>query len=146
MTGARRYSPLAFYAQSKLANVLFGLELDRRLRAAGIPVRSLLAHPGFSATNLQTSGPTGLYKWVGMLGNRFVAQDVEMGVLPELYAATARQAESGQFIGPDGPSEDKGYPTVVKPSASAQDLETAERLWDLSEEMTDVSYQEFFHR
>ena len=60
LTGARKYSPIAFYAQSKFANVLFGLELDRRLRAAGRPVRSLLAHPGYAATNLQTSGPTGL--------------------------------------------------------------------------------------
>ena len=76
LTGARSYSPMAFYAQSKFANVLFGLELDRRLRAAGRPLRSLLSHPGYTATNLQTSGPVGLAKTLGAIGNRLVAQSV----------------------------------------------------------------------
>jgi NAD(P)-dependent dehydrogenase (short-subunit alcohol dehydrogenase family) len=140
LTGARQYSRIAFYAQSKFANVLFGLELDRRLRAAGSPVRSLLTHPGYSATNLQTSGPTGLLNLLGRIGNRFFAQDVEMGALTQLYAATDPDAESGQFIGPDGPSENKGHPTVVRPVASAEDPTTATRLWELSEELTGVRY------
>jgi NAD(P)-dependent dehydrogenase (short-subunit alcohol dehydrogenase family) len=140
LTGARKYSPIAYYAQSKFANVLFGLELDRRLRAAGSPVRSLLAHPGYSATNLQTSGPTGLLNLLGRLGNRLFAQDVEMGALPQLYAATDPNAEAGQFIGPDGPSENKGHPTVVRPVASAEDPATAKRLWEISEELTRVRY------
>jgi NAD(P)-dependent dehydrogenase (short-subunit alcohol dehydrogenase family) len=140
LTGARKYSPTAFYAQSKFANVLFGLELARRLRAAGSSMRSLLAHPGFAATNLQTSGPTGLLNLLGRLGNRLLAQDVEMGALPQLYAATDPDAESGQFIGPDGPFENKGYPTTVRPVASAEDPATARRLWKLSEELTGVRY------
>ncbi len=140
LTGAGRYSPTAFYAQSKFANVLFGLELDRRLRAAGSPIKSLLAHPGYAATSLQTSGPTGLLKLFGEMGNRFVAQSSAMGALPELFAATGPGAESGQFIGPDGRGEMKGHPTVVRPVASAEDPATARRLWELSEELTGVRY------
>src|SRR5690606_38654300 len=115
LTGARRYSPRAFYAQSKLANVLFGLELHRRLQAAGERMRSLLAHPGYAATNLQTSGPTGLMRVMGRLGNRLLAQDAATGALPQLYAATDPAATSGQLIGPGGWWELRGHPTVVRP-------------------------------
>lgn len=140
LTGERGYSPRAFYAQSKYANILFGIELDRRLRASGAQVRSLLAHPGYSNTNLQSTGPTGLLKQILKLGNRFLAQDVTMGALNQLYAATDPHAESGQFIGPDGRGELKGYPTIVQPVESAKDPKTARRLWDLSEQLTGVSY------
>ena len=138
LTGERRYSPTRYYAQSKFANVLFGLELDRRLRASGSPVRSLLAHPGYSATNLQTTGPTGVLNGFLRIGNRFFAQDVDQGVLPQLYAAVEPAAESGQFIGPDGRGESRGYPTMVRPVASATDPALARRLWDLSEQLTAV--------
>ena len=141
LTGTASYSPSAFYAQSKFANILFGLELDRRLRAAGSPIRSLLAHPGYSATNLQTSGPTGLAKFFSAtIGNRLLAQSASMGALPELFAATDPAAESGQYIGPDGRNEMKGHPTVVRPVASAEDPATARRLWELSEELTGVRF------
>ncbi len=140
LTGVKSYSPASFYAQSKFANVLFGLEFDRRLRASHSPLRSVLAHPGYSATNLQTSGPTGLMKFVGRIGNVLMAQSVGMGVLPELYAATDPDAQGGQFIGPDGRGESKGYPTEVQPVQSATDLTTAARLWDLSEELTGVQF------
>lgn len=138
LDGAKTYGRIAFYAQSKFANVLFALELDRRLRAAGLPLRSLLAHPGYAATNLQTSGPTGLLNLFMRIGNRFMAQSMEMGALPQLYAATAPQAESGQFIGPDGRNEMKGYPTLVQPIATARDPEVAAKLWTLSEQLTGV--------
>lgn len=140
LTGAKSYSAVDFYAQSKFANVLFGLELDRRLRAVGSPVRSLLAHPGYSATNLQTTGPTGLMRFMGRIGNVVMAQSVQMGALPELYAATAPDAEGGQFFGPDGRGETRGHPTVVEPVHSATDLATARRLWDVSEELTGVTF------
>jgi NAD(P)-dependent dehydrogenase (short-subunit alcohol dehydrogenase family) len=141
LTGVAGYSPSSFYAQSKFANVLFGLELDRRLRAADSPIRSLIAHPGYSATNLQTSGPTGLAKFFGStIGNRLLAQSAAMGALPELFAATDPAAQSGQFIGPDGRNEMKGNPTVVRPVASAEDPATARRLWELSEELTGVRF------
>lgn len=140
LTGEHSYSPIDFYAQSKFANVLFGLELDRRLRAAGSPIRSVLAHPGYSATNLQTAGPTGLMKLMGRIGNVVLAQSAEMGALPELYGATSPDAQGGQFFGPDGRGESKGHPTVVQPIPSATVVETARRLWDVSEELTGVRY------
>jgi NAD(P)-dependent dehydrogenase (short-subunit alcohol dehydrogenase family) len=140
LTGAQKYARVQFYDQSKFANVLFALELDRRLRAAGSPVRSLLAHPGVTATNLQTSGPTGLIRLGGAIVHRLFAQDVEKGVLPQLYAATAPDAQSGQFYGPDGWRELRGYPTTVRPDPAAEDPGTARRLWQLSEELTGVSY------
>jgi NAD(P)-dependent dehydrogenase (short-subunit alcohol dehydrogenase family) len=141
LTGARKYARWAFYAQSKFANTVFGLELDRRLRAGGMPVKSILAHPGYSATNLQTSGPTGLLNLMMRIGNRFIAQDVEIGVLSQLYAATDPNAEGGQFIGPDGRGEASGYPTIVQPIDAARVLETAQRLWQISEELTGVRFE-----
>jgi NAD(P)-dependent dehydrogenase (short-subunit alcohol dehydrogenase family) len=140
LAGVGRYSPGPFYGQSKLANVLFGLEFDRRLRAAASPVRSLLAHPGFSATNLQTSGPTGVRNLLGRLGNLVVAQHAEMGALPQLYAATEPDARSGQFIGPAGFGGLRGHPVVVRPGRPARDPATARRLWEVSEELTGVRY------
>ena len=140
LDGARGYSPTRYYSQSKFANVLFGLELDRRLRAAGSPVRSLLAHPGYSATNLQTSGPTGVMKAFMRIGNAVVAQSAAQGALNQLYAAVDPRAESGQFIGPDGFGESRGRPTVVQPVAAAKDPADAQRLWTLSEQLTGVQF------
>jgi NAD(P)-dependent dehydrogenase (short-subunit alcohol dehydrogenase family) len=140
ISGARKYAPMEYYGQSKFANVLFALELDRRLRAAGSPVRSVLAHPGYTATNLQTTGPTGLFRLFGSIGNRLVAQGVEMGSLPQLYAATAPDVDSGQFFGPRGWRELRGHPAAVRPDPAAEDPEAARRLWRLSEELTGVRY------
>jgi len=120
LTGQQAYSPTKYYAQSKFANVLFGLELDRRLRAVGSPVRSLLAHPGYSETNLQTSGPTGMAKQIMRLGNKILAQSAQMGALNQLYAAVAPDAQSGGFYGPSRLAESRGYPTEVQPIASAR--------------------------
>ncbi|MFJ4567895.1 oxidoreductase [Streptomyces caelestis] len=140
LNGERSYSPRAFYAQSKYANVLFGLELGRRLCSQGSLVRSLLAHPGYSATNLQSTGPTGILNAILKVTNRLIAQDVEKGALNQLYAAVQPQVQSGQFIGPDGRNESKGYPTLVQPAEPAKNLGTARRLWDLSERLTGVRY------
>src|ERR1019366_4509381 len=141
LTGERSYSPRAFYQQSKFANVLFGLELDRRVRAAGISVRSVLAHPGYSTTNLQSNGPTGLMKQLMKVSNRLFAQSAQRGALNELFAAVDPAAESGRFYGPGGVGEMRGYPTEVQPIASARNEETARRLWGLSEELTGVTWQ-----
>jgi NAD(P)-dependent dehydrogenase (short-subunit alcohol dehydrogenase family) len=138
LQGERRYFRWRAYAQSKLANLLFALELDRRLRAAGSSVKSLAAHPGYAHTNLQTSGPPRLDAILMAPINRFYAQSDEMGALPTLYAATAPGLEGGAFIGPDGIGEGRGYPTRVSPSAAARDEETARRLWEVSEELTGV--------
>jgi NAD(P)-dependent dehydrogenase (short-subunit alcohol dehydrogenase family) len=134
------YSASGAYAQSKFANVLFGLELDRRVRDAGLPLASLLAHPGYAATNLQTSGPTGLTAVLGRLGNQILAQSAVVGALPQLYAATAAEARSGEFIGPRGFAEMRGNPKVVQPVASATDPELARRFWALSESLTGVTF------
>ncbi len=136
--GEQNYSRTGYYAQSKLANVVFALELHRRLRSNGIGIASVLAHPGYAATNLQSTGPRGVGKLVMKVTNRLMAQDAAMGALPQIYAATGADVESGQFYGPDGRGESKGFPTVVEPLDEARDRELAKRLWDISEEMTGV--------
>lgn len=141
LDGTRSYSPTKYYSQSKFANVLFALELDRRLRAAGSPVRSVLAHPGYSATNLQTSGPTGVMKVFMRIGNAVMAQPAARGALNQLYAAVDPRAEGGQFIGPDGVGEHRGWPTVVQPVETAKDPADAQRLWTLSEQLTGVHFE-----
>jgi NAD(P)-dependent dehydrogenase (short-subunit alcohol dehydrogenase family) len=137
--GEHGYGRTKYYAQSKLANVVFAIELNKRLRAAGITaIRSVLAHPGYSATNLQSSGPTGVSKLLMKASNRLMAQDAEMGALPQLYAATGVDVDGGQFWGPDGRGESKGFPTLVEPLDDARDRELGKRLWDVSEELTGV--------
>jgi NAD(P)-dependent dehydrogenase (short-subunit alcohol dehydrogenase family) len=138
LSGDRRYFRWRAYGQSKLANLLFALELDRRLRAAGSTVRSLAAHPGYSATNLQSAAAPLVDRLVMQLSNAVVAQSDEMGALPTLYAATEPGIEGGTYVGPDGPGEHRGHPKVVKPSSAARDVGTARRLWQVSEELTGV--------
>ncbi|GFG53757.1 oxidoreductase [Mycolicibacterium agri] len=140
LDGAVAYSPRAFYQQSKFANAVFGLELHRRLHEAGKRTASLLAHPGYSATNLQSSGPTGITKQFMRITNRILAQDPRRGVLPQLFAATGPTARGGDVIGPDGPLESRGYPTRVSAVAAAHDPHTAAELWSLSERLTSVTY------
>ncbi|OLR95558.1 oxidoreductase [Actinokineospora bangkokensis] len=140
LDGTGNYDRAKFYAQSKLANVVFALELHRRLRAAGAGIASVLAHPGYAATNLQSNGPTGVAKLALKVTNRFLAQDAAMGALPQLYAAAHPDVESGQMIGPDGRREQKGHPKVVYPLEAARDRELAQRLWEVSEELTKVEF------
>ncbi|MFE0043349.1 oxidoreductase [Streptomyces albireticuli] len=141
LTGERGYSPMGFYNQSKFANAVFGHELHLRLTRAGSPVRSVLAHPGYTATNLQTSAPTGLWRVVfGRIGNPLFAQTPAEGALPQLYAATAPDAEGGRFFGPDGTAELRGAPTRVELAPAAADRETGRRLWELSERLTGVRF------
>ncbi|WP_406136180.1 oxidoreductase [Streptomyces sp. NBC_01089] len=140
VSGERKYSPMAYYNQSKLANAVFGWELHQRLTAAGSPVRSVLAHPGYTSTNLQTSSPVGMVK---LLFGRILlplAQSPDQGALSQLYAATAPSAAGGQFIGPDGMAELRGAPKVVELAPRAADAETGRRLWELSEKLTAVRF------
>jgi NAD(P)-dependent dehydrogenase (short-subunit alcohol dehydrogenase family) len=140
LSGERKYSPMGYYNQSKLANAVFGWELHKRLTEAGSPVRSLLAHPGYTSTNLQTSSPVGMVK---LLFGRLLlplAQSPDQGALPQLYAATAANVEGGQFIGPDGMAELRGAPKQVALAPRASDAETCRRLWELSEELTSVRF------
>jgi NAD(P)-dependent dehydrogenase (short-subunit alcohol dehydrogenase family) len=136
LNGDRNYFRWNAYGQSKLANLLFALELDRRLRAAGSTVKSVAAHPGYAATNLQSAAAPMVDRLVMKLGNLVIAQSDEMGALPVLYAATAPGLEGGAYIGPDGPGEQRGHPKLVRPNRAARDEDTARRLWDVSEELT----------
>ena len=140
LQGERAYSPRSAYQQSKLANAAFGIELDRRLRAAGSPVISVLAHPGYSDTNLQSTGPTGPAKALMRISNRVVAQSPERGALPTLYAATAPDIQGGAYYGPDGFQELRGHPTRVEAIPAAHDAEAGRRLWEVSEQLTGVRY------
>ncbi len=134
------YSPRGAYQRSKLANAVFAIELDRRLRAAESPAISVFAHPGYAATNLQSSGPTGLAKAAMAISNRLVAQRPERGALPILYASTASSVQGGDYYGPDGPGEMRGFPKKVKAIDDAYDPELGARLWSVSEELTGVRY------
>jgi NAD(P)-dependent dehydrogenase (short-subunit alcohol dehydrogenase family) len=134
----RRYSPYAAYAQSKLANLLFTLELQRRLESDGSPVRALAAHPGYAATNLQ--GHQGRLRNTMMAAaNRLFAQSDAQGALPTLHAAVV-DLPGGSYVGPDRLSEMRGHPTLVGRSAAASDPVLAGLLWDASEELTGVRY------
>ncbi|MGW0184565.1 oxidoreductase [Streptomyces sp. NPDC003362] len=133
------YNPQRAYAQSKLANLLFTLELQRRLTEAGSTVRALAAHPGYAATNLQSHAGNPLSRALMQLGNRLVAQDDRAGALPTLYAAVA-DLPGASYVGPDGLAEMRGAPTLVGRTAAASDPVAARRLWDVSEEMTGVTF------
>jgi len=140
LQGARRYRRWRAYGQSKLANLLFMLELDRRARAAGSPLVSVAAHPGYAATNLQFAAPP-LHERLAMRAlNVLVAQSAAQGALPTLYAATVPDLPGASYIGPDGRGEARGDPQVVGMSERAQDPETARRLWEVSETLTGVTY------
>ncbi|HWM62897.1 MAG TPA: oxidoreductase [Solirubrobacterales bacterium] len=144
LQGEHSYRRWRAYSQSKLANVLFALELDRRLRASGATVSSLAAHPGYAATNLQSAAAPAFDRAIMVMTNRLLAQSAEMGALPLLYAATRPNLDGGLFIGPDGFEEQRGYPKVTRPVRAGRDEETAKRLWSVSEELTGVEY-EFRH-
>lgn len=140
LQGERRYNNWRAYAQSKLANLLFAFELDRRAREAGVPLVSVAAHPGYAATNLQSAGPAGRLELLSMaIGNRVFAQSADMGALPQLYAATEPGLEGGSYVGPAGLMEQRGHPKLVKARPAAYDEDVARRLWELSEELTGVS-------
>jgi NAD(P)-dependent dehydrogenase (short-subunit alcohol dehydrogenase family) len=132
----RRYNRWTAYGQSKLANLMFALELDRRLRAAGSTIASYSAHPGYAATNLQSAAAPVADRLLMVVTNRLLAQSAEMGALPTLYAATKPDLEGGTFVGPDGLAEQRGHPQPVAPSSAARDQDVARRLWEVSEELT----------
>ena len=136
LNGERRYFRWNAYGQSKLANLLFALELDRRLRAQGSTVKSLAAHPGYTATNLQSAAAPFVDRMIMKVTNAAVGQSAEMGALPALYAATEPGLEGGTYVGPDGIAEQRGYPKVVRPNRAARDEQAARRLWEVSEEVT----------
>lgn len=133
------YDPRGAYGQSKLANLLFTLELQRRLTELGSAVRALAAHPGYAATNLQSHAASPVMRAFMKLGNRFMAQDDKTGALPSLYAAS-QDLPGASYVGPDGFGEMRGGPTLVGRSRPASDAAAARRLWTVSEELTGTRF------
>jgi NAD(P)-dependent dehydrogenase (short-subunit alcohol dehydrogenase family) len=132
----RKYNRVEAYGQSKLANLLFTYELQRRLKSAGVPTVALAAHPGFSDTELMRYLPDFIPSFVW----KVATQPADKGALPTLRAATDPGAQGGQYYGPDGIGEVKGSPKVVGSSAQSRDEDLQRRLWTLSEELTGVTF------
>ncbi|MFJ2759543.1 oxidoreductase [Nocardioides sp. NPDC087217] len=133
----RDYRTERAYGQSKISNLLFTLELQRRLEGTGL--RAYAAHPGYAATNLQSHTGNLVKHALMAIGNRVVAQSAEAGALPTLYAAS-QDLPSGSYVGPDGFGEYRGSPTLVGRTAVASDPELARKLWTESERLTGVSW------
>ncbi|MGW8670355.1 SDR family oxidoreductase [Streptomyces niveus] len=148
LQGERRYAPVRAYSSSKLANLLFALELDRRSTARGWRITSMAAHPGTTLTKLYASGPNlgrtrparnaALVERLARWG--LVVQSVDAGLLPPLYAATSPAAKSGRLYGPDGLGQLSGGPKELTVYRSARDETDAARLWEISEALTGVTY------
>ena len=135
----RDYQRWPAYGQSKLSNLLFTLELEKRLAEADSDVHAFAAHPGYASTNLQNRTENKLQNALMAVGNKVLAQSDAMGALPTLYAAT-QDLPGGSYVGPDGFQEQRGHPTLVGRSGRASDPAVAKRLWELSEELTGVSF------
>jgi NAD(P)-dependent dehydrogenase (short-subunit alcohol dehydrogenase family) len=130
----RPYKKMKAYGDSKIANLYFTYELQRKVDKAGLKILSVASHPGWTATELQRH--TGLFSFL----NNFFAQGLGMGTLPTLYAAVASDVKSGDYYGPDGWREMRGYPKKVQSNALSHDREIAARLWEVSERLTGVTY------
>jgi NAD(P)-dependent dehydrogenase (short-subunit alcohol dehydrogenase family) len=134
-----RYRPWQAYGQSKLANLLFCFELQRRADNAGSNLLSVAAHPGYAATNLQTGTASKVQDLAMGVLNKVVAQSAEAGALPTLFAAT-EPLPGAAYVGPSGPGEVRGSPKLVDASSAAKDAQTAAALWAVSEELTGVAF------
>jgi NAD(P)-dependent dehydrogenase (short-subunit alcohol dehydrogenase family) len=134
LNAERSYSRWLAYGESKVANLLFTYELQRRLEAAGADVIAVAAHPGWTATNLQ--GDARLIRFF----NPLFGMQPEQGALPTLYAATAPDVKGGSYYGPDGRNERRGYPTRLESNRLSHDQAVAKRLWEVSENLTGIVY------
>ena len=134
---SENYSPTRAYAQSKLANLLFAQELDRRLRSAGSPVKSIACHPGYSATRLQDTGPASALNFVYKILNPLMAQPAYNGAIPTVLAAAGNEAKSGGYYGPRRMGEARGPVGDAQIAKVARDTQAAERLWEMSELLVD---------
>ncbi len=144
LNGEKSYSKWPAYGQSKLANLLFTYELERWLRKHGKRSIAVVAHPGYSDTNLQGVGPkmesSSFGAFIMKLGGVLLAQSAEMGALPQIYAAIHPELTGGQYVGPDGLMEMSGFPRVVSSNAASRDEAVAARLWQVSEQLTKVAF------
>jgi hypothetical protein len=144
LMGEKKYSAWGAYGQSKLSNLLFIAEIERKLRAAGKKTIALAAHPGYAATNLQGVGPKMTNSSFGSMlmnvGNAIMAQPAAMGALPSLRAATDPGAKGGEYYGPDGFMQNSGYPVLVEGNLKSRSLPDAAKLWAASEQLTHLSF------
>ncbi|MFW9928826.1 MAG: oxidoreductase [Candidatus Thorarchaeota archaeon] len=143
----RKYDRTKSYSQSKLANLLFAYELDRKFKENNITAISVASHPGYAATNLQSSGlslDTGLkakfYRWTYKITNKVIAQSAYMGSLPMVMAGVDNSVKGGEYYGPTGLLGQRGYPGKTKSNEKSHDVENAQKLWKISEELTKVHY------
>jgi NAD(P)-dependent dehydrogenase (short-subunit alcohol dehydrogenase family) len=134
----RPYDAIQAYADSKLANLWFTFELQRRLAQSGSSVRSIAVHPGLTRTSLYDRG-TGIRATLIRIARTIVMQDVRRGALPTLYGAT-EPIPGGSYVGPDGIGHMRGYPELVTASRDARDVALARRLWDLSVQLTGTDF------
>ncbi|MEM9773616.1 MAG: oxidoreductase [Chloroflexota bacterium] len=144
LMGIENYSRWGAYGQSKLANIFFANELDRRLKAAGHNTISNSSHPGLVMTNLQAnsldqSGNSILERVLYAVFGNLIAQDVSKGVLSQLYGATSQEAKGGKFYGPER-MRVVGYPAEQRSNDAVNDAAALKRFWEVSEELTGVSY------
>ncbi len=139
----KSYSRWGAYGMSKLANLLFTFELNRRLKAAEVGAMAVACHPGYTATDLQLVGPradnSAFRAWLSSLANKLFGQPADVGALPTVYAACEPSVEGGQYIGPKGLFELGGYPKRVDSNAKSKDEAVAAELWTLSESLTDTA-------
>jgi NAD(P)-dependent dehydrogenase (short-subunit alcohol dehydrogenase family) len=135
----RKYTRWGAYGQSKLANLMFAYELQRKFETAGSDLRAYACHPGYASTNLQSHTGSFLQNAVMSFGNHTIAHSAEMGALPTLLAAVGDEP-AGSYIGPDGFRQMRGHPKVVSSTQESHDAAVAARLWELSEELTGVTF------
>lgn len=145
LMGEENYSKWSAYGQSKLANLLFTYELDRRLKEKDIEVESVGCHPGVSDTNLFREGPkmehSKIKLYFGKIFSKILGQSPDKGCLPMVYAATSEEIEGGEYIGPDGFKQMRGYPEKQESSKASHNEEDAKKLWERSEELTNVKFE-----
>ena len=134
------YTPLGAYNRSKLANLLFTFELQRRLDASGAGTLALAAHPGISATALADHFVNKQFTWLVRGVMKLIFQSAAMGALPGLRAAVDPNARGGEYYGPDGKGEKSGFPVVVSSNQASRDLQDAKKLWEISERLTGVEF------
>ncbi len=136
------YTPMGAYGRSKLANLLFTYELQRRFDKKDLDIIALAAHPGISATGLADHFLKHRMTWLIRMVMKLLFQSSAMGALPSLRAAVDQEAKGGQYYGPDGKGEKSGYPIVVDSNEPSKNLEYALKLWQISQELTGVRYLE----
>lgn len=139
LDGSNGYKAMKFYGQSKLANLMFAQELDKRLKQHDQSTMSIACHPGISATNLFKIGSKDAPDFLKGILYKFL-QPPEMGALPTIFAATSLSIEGGEYIGPDGKGRRKGFPAIDSPHPVAENKAASAKLWDISEQLTGVTF------